>query len=637
MNARYFHFTLGPVQGFVSQARRTRDFWAGSFLLSWLSGIAMKAVEAQNGVIRFPVPDAKFMTAITEGASGRAGPHQGGIPNRFVADVGPGFDAQRVADAVRAAWRALGQEVYNADLKHAEAPNTRAIWDRQIAGFWEMSWAITDDERVTNLLDRRKNWRSHLPPDQPGLKCMMMDGWQELSGAAGPATQPARDFWQRVRATSGSMKTDLRPDEHLCAIAFVKRRFVRHFGGFSATLPGGQNIHGWQLPTGVPSVAYMAAAPWLAEALKAADDAALRRFHDAAYNLTESYGERETNIACVQKADGPQRWKALDGNVFFESALDNANLYEDRAQAQEVKRRLRALRESAKLGPVSPFYALLLMDGDSLGANMGDHKKQAAITKGLSAFTQAAPDIVHEHDGFLIYAGGDDVLALITLDQALACATKLRESYRKCFEGTAVVTSLSGAIEYAHIKTPLGKVLHDAHDLLDNIAKEGRGRDAIAVRVWKPGGKAVEWAMPWDIALENGRVAIEKLVEDFRGDQKTDDAGLFASKFFYRIRERIEMLNSSGRGRPKGGTGDVQPVLSEDQETTLLAAEYLNSGTAQTRDLHQAKELIRPLLTQCRPVRRDASQPNKQQWPRGAAEADAALLVRFLAHKGIER
>ncbi|MEZ5479145.1 MAG: type III-B CRISPR-associated protein Cas10/Cmr2 [Thiolinea sp.] len=30
----YFHFTLGPVQSFVAQARRTRDFWAGSFILS---------------------------------------------------------------------------------------------------------------------------------------------------------------------------------------------------------------------------------------------------------------------------------------------------------------------------------------------------------------------------------------------------------------------------------------------------------------------------------------------------------------------------------------------------------------------------------------------------------------------------
>ncbi|MBA5248658.1 MAG: hypothetical protein FE834_03865, partial [Gammaproteobacteria bacterium] len=27
------HFSLGPVQGFIGQARRTRDLWAGSFLL----------------------------------------------------------------------------------------------------------------------------------------------------------------------------------------------------------------------------------------------------------------------------------------------------------------------------------------------------------------------------------------------------------------------------------------------------------------------------------------------------------------------------------------------------------------------------------------------------------------------------
>ncbi|MCB1813240.1 MAG: hypothetical protein KDK04_16180, partial [Candidatus Competibacteraceae bacterium] len=44
---KHFQFTLGPVQGFVAQARRTRDFWAGSFILSWLSGVAMRAVQAQ--------------------------------------------------------------------------------------------------------------------------------------------------------------------------------------------------------------------------------------------------------------------------------------------------------------------------------------------------------------------------------------------------------------------------------------------------------------------------------------------------------------------------------------------------------------------------------------------------------------
>ena len=58
---QYFHLTLGPVQGFVAQARRTRDFWAGSFLLSWLAGVAMVAVKKQRGKINFPRPEESYL------------------------------------------------------------------------------------------------------------------------------------------------------------------------------------------------------------------------------------------------------------------------------------------------------------------------------------------------------------------------------------------------------------------------------------------------------------------------------------------------------------------------------------------------------------------------------------------------
>ncbi|MDM8565359.1 type III-B CRISPR-associated protein Cas10/Cmr2 [Candidatus Halobeggiatoa sp. HSG11] len=34
MEKQYFHFTIGPVQSFVAQARCTRDFWACSLSLS---------------------------------------------------------------------------------------------------------------------------------------------------------------------------------------------------------------------------------------------------------------------------------------------------------------------------------------------------------------------------------------------------------------------------------------------------------------------------------------------------------------------------------------------------------------------------------------------------------------------------
>lgn len=40
---------LGPIQDFISAARRTRDLWFGSFLLSEISKATAKAVRGQNG------------------------------------------------------------------------------------------------------------------------------------------------------------------------------------------------------------------------------------------------------------------------------------------------------------------------------------------------------------------------------------------------------------------------------------------------------------------------------------------------------------------------------------------------------------------------------------------------------------
>ena len=119
MSKHYFHFTLGPVQNFVSQARRTRDFWAGSFLLSWLSAVAIKAVIQQGGTIIFPQADDNFL-AFLEGKSekGKA-PLQGSIPNRFKAEIEDidSFKPEQVIPAVQEAWVALSQFIWDKPIK----------------------------------------------------------------------------------------------------------------------------------------------------------------------------------------------------------------------------------------------------------------------------------------------------------------------------------------------------------------------------------------------------------------------------------------------------------------------------------------------------------------------------------------
>ncbi len=649
--SKYFQFTMGPVQGFVAQARRTRDFWAGSFLLSWLVGVAMAEVKRQQGEINFPVPPASYLDWITTGQGGGAAPRQGAIPNRFKAfefKVPADFDGALVAACVREAWVKLAEHVWQqdqlgADALAAAAPLARQIWERQHSSFWDISWVITDDDSDSSLMDQRKNWRSHYgAAGEPGVKCMVMDGWQELSGSRQPGKEGAA-FWQAVRV---GKRTDLGEGEQLCALAYVKRRFVRHFAGFNATLCSGLTLHGWKLDIGMPSVSYMAGVHWLEQLIQTASADEVWQLLDAARDVNDSRDEWDTRIACLKKAAG--RWDSdndrrqllsLDGNLFFDHVQANAVAYDyDAGKMRVLKQQLDQFkrRHPEFTAPLSPFYAILLMDGDSLGVYMGDKNKQTSISASLEQFTRGVPALVEAYNGYLIYAGGDDVLAILPLEDAMQCAAAVRTLYLESFKGTGIPTTISAAIEYAHVKMPLGKVLGDSHHLLDDIAKDGAGRDALAVRVWKPGGMALQWAQPWEIALQDGKVQVEEIARQFsQGDDiSLADAGesRFSSKFFFKIAERFDLLN------PPDEKAKANAVLTHEDAVDLLAVDYLHSADNRKHiTLAHARAAIAPLLRQCRAVTREPAEKDPAKWKTSRLlKDDGALLVRFLAQKGID-
>lgn len=634
--SQYFHFTLGPVQGFVSQARRTRDFWAGSFLLSWLSGVAMAATKKMGGEIVFPVPPKDYLDWIVTGNGAGEPPRQGSIPNRFKAEVPEGFDGRAVEQAVRDAWLALAQHVLDTDLQGVAGDASRAVWDRQHKNFWEISWAVTQEDAVSNLLDRRKNWRNHLPPPEPGVKCSIMEGWQELSGIEGMSRDDngkRAAFWEAVRDKSKNGAIDFAENEMLCGLAFVKRRFARHFGRFSTSLNldwASLSLKGWALETGMPSVAYMAAVHWLKDLVGNNEQSELARLYEAGQKIA-GRDEWDVRIKCLRDAapgGDKRRLIALDGNLFFEHARTNKKFFENRDAVSEFEKVLKNLKLTEK--SPSPFYAILLMDGDSLGVQMGSKENQTKIANSLNAFTDAVPGAVQDNNGFLIYAGGDDVLALLPLEDALPCALACRNAYAAAFSkhGAGVSTTLSGAVLFAHVKTALGEVLRQSHEVLDDIAKDGAGRDAIAVRALKPGGDHWTWAQPWEVALGGQKeLVLEKMAEQFRTAEGKDKQ--FSSKFFYRIRERFSML--------EGG-------LDGHQQIALLAADYIASDPAKQNGekmtIEQAKQIIAPLLEQCTPHQRlmhnNQALPRAQWHQSKKLSADGALLVRFLANKGIE-
>lgn len=635
--SRFFHFTLGPVQGFVAQARRTRDFWAGSFLLSWLSSIAMLAVREQGGRIVFPEPDPRFMAAIRgELAQGEAPPRYGNVPNRFMAEVGPAFEPLQVVDSVRQAWTALADLVYERDLGLVAGPETRAIWNRQVSTFWDMAWGITDSQAESALLDRIKNWRVYLPPDQPGLKCMMMDGWQELSAAPAPGNE-ARSFWEQLRSNGApGMRTDLREGEWLCAIGFLKRRFSRYFAQLEMTMnpPAGTafRINGWSLPADVPSVHYLAAAHWLEDVLAWAsrgvvEQQAVEAFHDAAHELTGAYGEWSSNIRCIAEAPGKHRWKALDGSACFAAMLDNPRLWDDPKKRARASAALNALCEKSELGAPQPFWAVLAMDGDQLGKYMAQPMCQEKISLGLGRFVDRAKDIIWRHNGFVIFVGGDDVLAVFPVDDALPAAAALRDTYRDSLASAGVPASISAAIVYAHCHVPLSRVLNEAHMLLEDVAKERTGRDAVACRLWKPGNAPQVWSQPWHVALDDtGCVRIRELATWLNAQSSTDEENSDSRQshsFIYRLRERLMPL----AGSRASGMGMNQAQLQE-----IALAEYLTTPGLSEISRREASESVEALLLQCmEQVRSIDEEGNEKFEPTGRFMHDGLMLLRFLA------
>jgi len=123
--------------------------------------------------------------------------------------------------------------------------------------------------------------------------------------------------------------------------------------------------------------------------------------------------------------------------------------------------------------------------------------------------TKEAEKIVKKHGGQLIYAGGDDVLAMLPATKAIECARELRNTFRKSYSddkdnkndkkyilpGNRMDVSVGLAI--GHFKTPLQMLVREAQ-AAEKRAKSVYGRAAFAVSLYKRSGEIIHWGTKWD-------------------------------------------------------------------------------------------------------------------------------------------
>lgn len=535
MNQYMLMFSLGPVQPFIEQARKTRDLWLGSFLLSKLMEAAMENIEEPG--VQFVFPANRKMNS-----------KYANLPNKYIAIFPDLKKAENAAiksrNQIYKYWGTLSIGVWDEVVKWCADSGTEKIWKRQTNpnACFEIRWVIVegdaDDpnkykdwlEHTEQALEARKRLHNFQQSEEPGEKSVISGEHQALCWSANetaPSRHQVRAFWEVLATRKGhpqghqslsAKEISLEGSERLDAIDTIKR---------FATKSKSSQID--QQP--FPSTSSIATATFVEGLLSPElDQASLQTWLTATskpFFRDIPDGSTKAIPYLAEKAKRDNEVLRRDGDCFFRATFTPHRLKKDYGVADEAqahklandgKRGLETLLEATdKLGirRPTPYYAILKMDGDRMGTllntakSMKEHQK---ISNALSEFTSIdVRELVNvSYPGRLVYAGGDDILALVPLarnfskrseDQSEAIKTvidlanRLQQQYRKRMGQTATA-SISIAI--AHHYAPLSFVLGVMRRAERHLAKKRYERNALVVSLIRRSGAQTQIGCRWE-------------------------------------------------------------------------------------------------------------------------------------------
>ena len=163
-------------------------------------------------------------------------------------------------------------------------------------------------------------------------------------------------------------------------------------------------------------------------------------------------------------------------------------------------------RQSLKKDSKEKYIAVLAMDGDRMGAvlsGLQQEKDHQDFSSRLAKFSVSVKDMLPEGCS-LVYAGGDDVLAVVPAVRALEIAEELAERFAGAMKGITWKDengqtreiSASVGIAVGSVKMPLQDLVHAAH-AAEHRAKTDYGRGAFAMSVIKRSGEILHWGGKW--------------------------------------------------------------------------------------------------------------------------------------------
>ena len=547
-----FSFKISAAQEFISQARRLSDLWAGSHILSTLTFEGLKVIFERFGPdsVIFPhlrgqpfldlhlykqhllntPPDPKSLSVSN-------------LPNTFLTII-PHSQAAKLCKEVKGAVLEKFEEISRLALSWLQEQNVRLdgeTWQKQVRNSLQVTTIFV---KLFDLETYGRVREGLLEAGGEGGR-KTLDAWIEAINAEWGRTNAGNFYAAAFELAQSVLKHESRlfeqyeepPSElrkcKMCGVrnAIISKNETKRLSQKHPTLvKEGETLCAVCLTKRIyPEVAkkiFEAGDVDIAPQMKSV-------VHVAAHNFLKVIGASPRLRELME----------LEPEFAYEHEWDDEEKIEFLRQIERLTDRdIQSLREELKrlyevYGAPSRYYAILMMDGDEMGKLLSGEKLpefeefihpaveacyershlrgvlsekrllspsiHMAISRALKYFSvELVPHVVDNYEGVLIYAGGDDLLALFPTEKVLAAANELRKLFSKDFHeggeiGMGSVATISAGIVFAHYKYPLYDALDQARSMLKE-AKEEYGRDAVALRFLKRGGEPLTTGFKWD-------------------------------------------------------------------------------------------------------------------------------------------
>jgi len=549
-----FLFTIGPVQSFIFQARKTQDLYAGSQLLCELVRKATQELRSKCPNVEFVFPHADVVTKTNAS-----------IPNRFLAVID--VDARQLGEHLEEHIRDKYKKLAYKTLESCFLDQSVTGFDKQIDDFLDIHWAAVAYEenkdsyekkytQIENLLGATKNTRYFNQLKETGRKSSLsgernalfyhfnstdkfrhryLQGFYKDNVYATEIKNLDVLDWSKVRED----KQLISIGEGLCAIDFVKRCWKPDLNKKRVSFPSVADVCVNTVIQNMQTESYINVFM---------DTIDVKTFE------SHFYYKENINAKYIQKNYGKN--------------IDEATIKLLRKWHEECikdKRPKYIIGKHTKYKQIPKYYAALSFDGDKMGkwmsgeyldGNKLDNLKdfQNLFSKLLGDCAEKAHDIMEgkgenpqDWRGKTVYAGGDDFLGFVSLEHLFKVLRELREAFDTTINavlqspenqqkyGITEDFTFSAGIVIAQYKHPLGDVLQWAKKMEKKAKSEqGGNRNAYAIAVLKKSGEINETIYKWKKKGEWTTERFDKIIDLLKEK--------FSSKFVFEFRDMLERI-----------------------------------------------------------------------------------------------